>query len=113
PCPLHRELGLEKNRRVLEEDVAARLGLLAAEVRSGDVHPPVDPDAHRDRQDVLGEALCMLGELESDPEALLDLRPEELAGAPRDEAAYLRSLLDGMAGELTARMLDMGTGDGA
>ncbi|HSR41433.1 MAG TPA: DNA repair exonuclease [Longimicrobiales bacterium] len=112
PCPLHRELSREEDRRVLEEDVAARLGLLAAEVRVGGLHPPVDPDANRDRQDVLGEALRLLAELEEDDVALLELRPEELAGAPRDEAAYLRSLLEGLDGEATARLLDRSGGEG-
>lgn len=111
PCPLHRELSREADRRVLERDVAARLGLLAAEVRVGGVHPPVDPDAHRDRRDVLGEALRLLAQLGEDDQALLDLRPEELASAPRDEAAYLRSLLEGLDGEVTARMLDRSGGD--
>lgn len=112
PCPLHRELSREEDRRVLEGDVAARLGLLAAEVRVGGVHPPVDPEAHRDRQDVLGEALRMLMELREEDEALLGLRPEELASAPRDEAAYLRSLLEGLDAEVTARMLDRSGGEG-
>lgn len=105
PCPLHRELGLEEDRKALEGELSARLDLLDAEVRAGDVHPPVDPDDHRERQDALGEALRLLREVAEDDQALRDLRPDELAAAPRDQTVYLRSLLDGLAGELTARML--------
>lgn len=114
PSPLHGELGRREDRRTLEDELATRLGVLEAEVRAEGVHPPVDPDAHLERQDVLGETLRMLREARASGEVLDDVRPEELAGPDPDddEEAYLRSLLEGLDGELASRMLDREDGDG-
>jgi len=105
PCPLHRQLGLEEERGTLEREIAARLDLLDVRIRLRGLHPPVDPGEHRERQDVLGESLRLLEELADDAELPARLRPEELAGNPADDDAYLRELLEGLDGEVAARML--------
>lgn len=108
PSPLHRELGHDENVETLERELAARLDLLEAEVRAEAVHAPVDPEPHRDRQDVLGESLRMLREARSSDEVLERARPEVLAGRVPEEGehAYLRSLLEGLDAELVTRMVD-------
>jgi len=108
PSPLFRELDQAEERAMLEELLSGRLGLLDVEIRADGVHPPVDPEAHLERQDALGEALRLLRDAHDDTGALRRLRPDELAGAPPggDEDDYLRSLLEGAEADLVARMLD-------
>lgn len=108
PSPLHRELEHDDDRSTLEGDLAARLDLLAVELRTEGIHPPVDAAEHEERQDVLGEALRLLRRAADDPGLLEELAPGDLAGAPgeEDRARYLRSLLRGLDGALVSRMLD-------
>lgn len=112
--PLCDTLRRPEDRTALEEMLKGELGLLDAELRTEAVHPPVDPDAHLERQDVLGEALRLLRQARTDAEVLRRVRPDELAGVTpgEDEDAYLRSLLEGLDGELVARMLERDAGDG-
>jgi len=106
-CPLHAELERDEERRTLEAELAARLDLLEAEVRTRGLHPPVDPERHVERQDVLGEALRLLREARTRDDVLDAVVPGVLAGhPPEEEAAYVRSLFHGLEGELVARMLD-------
>ncbi|MFP3947224.1 MAG: metallophosphoesterase family protein [Gemmatimonadota bacterium] len=107
PSPLHRELAHEENLATLEREVAARLDLLDAEVRAEEIHAPIDPEPHRRRQDVLGEALRMLEEARTDDDLLEEMKPEILAGRVpgEDESDYLRTLLEGLDGELVSRMI--------
>lgn len=108
PSPLRAELEREEERRTLEGAVAAHLDLLEAEIRTGSLHPPVDPERHMERQDVLGEGLRLLREARTDEEALDAVAPDVLAGHAHqgDDAEHLRSLLDGLEGELVARMVE-------
>lgn len=109
-CPLHRELAEEENLRTLESRLQARLGALAVEVLPRSLHRPVRPDDHRERQDVLGEALALLEEARSDPGLRGSLKPEVLAGLQAGDAEdpdeYLGTLLEELDGELVARLLD-------
>lgn len=107
PSPLRGELEREEERRTLEAEVAAHLDLLEVEVRIRGLHPAVEPERHLERQDVLGEALRLLREGRTDDELLEALVPDVLAGhaGKGEEATYVRSLLDGLEGELVARML--------
>lgn len=109
PCGLHRELKEEENRNLLQEELVDSLGLLGAEVRVAGVQPPVDVAAHGERQDVLGEAIRLLRRAEEDAAVRAAIRPDQLAAEPdgaREEAAdaYIQELLDGLPGELVARL---------
>ncbi|MDX1566695.1 MAG: hypothetical protein R3223_02775, partial [Longimicrobiales bacterium] len=113
PSPLHRELRHEEDVTTLERELAARLDLLDAEVRADGIHAPIDPEPHRDRQDVLGEALRMLTEARTDDELLEKVKPDVLAGRipEKGEHGYLRSLLDGLDGDLVSRMVESDPGE--
>lgn len=111
PSPLHRVLESEEERRELARELESSLGLLQAEIRAREIRPALDPTRHRDRVDVLGEALRLLEEL-SDPEGPspsreLSLAVGELAGSDgTDPDEYLRNLLRGEAPLLLDRLLE-------
>lgn len=107
--PLWRELDPGEAAGGLAEDLAHRLGALEVEVRIGPVHAPVDPEEHRDREDVLGRALRLLDEVRR-REATLPGLEEELfgPGAGEDPEVYLSRILDGADGELVSRLLARG-----
>ncbi|MEZ4415989.1 MAG: DNA repair exonuclease [Gemmatimonadota bacterium] len=96
PCPLSRELAEADDLRVLEDELAGRLGALAVEVWSS-THPVLRVEDHLDRDDVLGEALRLIANLEAGKESLSRVDPGELAGCDEPAGArrddYLRSLL--------------------
>lgn len=110
PAPLWRELRDEENRDSLRREMEGSLGVLFLELRTRGVHPVVEPSEHRDRPDVVGEALRLLEAVasgEGSPDPLGDV---ELAGPPRgggdeERASYVRRLLSGAEGELLARLL--------
>lgn len=108
--PLWRELAEEEERRVVGEELAARLGALDVVVEAHGTHPVVPVGEHRARQDVLGEALRLLDEVREGGSLPVD--PGELAGFEgRDDAeleAYVRSLLKEAEGEVLARLLGSG-----
>lgn len=112
PSPLHRMLEADEERDAVERDLVARLGLLHAELQVEGLHPPVRPEEHVERQDVLGEALRLLRDVEESGGVPSELVPSELAANPDDPIAYLRSLLDGLDAELVHRMLGDRDGDG-
>jgi len=114
PSPLWRDLRQEESRDVLARELRELLGALEVTVWTDGVHPPVPVEEHRRRADVLGEALRLLEAVRRGDERVEGIDPTELAGVgsddPRVVESYVRHLLDGVDGELAARMLGM---DGA
>ncbi|HSR42294.1 MAG TPA: hypothetical protein VLL48_08985, partial [Longimicrobiales bacterium] len=107
PTPLWRELASTEERRVVADEVAGRLDVLDVTVEAPTVHPVVPVEEHRGREDVLGEALRLVGELR-EGSVVLPVDPQELAGAEADgegARSYVRSLLAGAEGEILARLL--------
>ncbi len=113
PSPLWRELRQEESRELLANELRELIGVLEVTVWTDGVHPPVPVEEHRRRPDVLGEALRLLDAVRRGEERLDALDPGELAGLtsedPRAVERYVRHLLDGVDGELAARLL--GSGD--
>lgn len=113
PCPLWSELRTEEDREMLSRELAELLGALEVAVVADGVHPVLSLDEHRTRVDVLGEALRLAGALRRGEARLLGLEPGDLAGLASDDAAtverYVRSLLDGIEGEIAARLLEVPT----
>jgi DNA repair exonuclease SbcCD nuclease subunit len=109
PCPLWRELRREEDRAALSEELVELLGALDVSVVHDAVHPVVAVEEHRGRPDVLGEALRLIEEIRRGQATLEGLDPGTLAGfTPEGQDAvdaYLRSLLQGVDGEVAARML--------
>ena len=108
PSPMWRKLREEEEIATIEDEVAARLGALGAEVRAGRLHPAAQIDDHVDREDVLGAGLRLCGDVLSGKDRL-GLADTDLAGfdPERDRTldAYLRRLLAGGAEEIMTRML--------
>ncbi|MBT8336614.1 MAG: hypothetical protein KJO11_08415, partial [Gemmatimonadetes bacterium] len=52
-------------RETLESELVGELGVLDVAMEADRVHAPVDPDAHRNREDALGYALQELERLRS------------------------------------------------
>jgi DNA repair exonuclease SbcCD nuclease subunit len=79
-------------------ELAGRLGVLDAEIVVDDLTRPVEIDPHREQPHLLGLALELVEELDTDQKLLLELSPDELAGCvatdARGKRRYLRSLLD-------------------
>lgn len=104
--PLWKELGAGGDLEGLADDLADRLGALEVELRVGSVFAPVNPDEHRDREDVLGRALRLVEEIRQGAVTLPGLE-DELFGPGEDEeaAAYLNRILAGADGELVSRLV--------
>ena len=111
PSPIWRQLRDPEELATVEDEVAARLGAVGAEVRAR-VHPPVRPDEHVDRRDVLGETLRLCREVAGGAE--VRLAETDLAGFDPERDAtvgdYLRRLLAGGEEEILERMLEPGGG---
>jgi DNA repair exonuclease SbcCD nuclease subunit len=104
--PLWREFGREEDCRHLAGELEALLGVLEVRIEVRGVHPPVDVEQHRGREDTLGLALRLVdeasrGELES---LGIDL---ELAGAsdPEEIREYLAAILEGADADLVSRFV--------
>jgi DNA repair exonuclease SbcCD nuclease subunit len=114
PCPLWRELRREEDREALSGELVELLGALDVSVVHDAVHPVLDLDEHRSRPDVLGETLRLMEEVRLGKATLEGLDPGTLAGVNSEERgavdAYIRSLLQGVEGEVVARMLGEGGG---
>jgi hypothetical protein len=118
PCFLYNQLRSqaipgaiqEENIQVLEEFLSDAFGFRYVEVVPDGLTRPVVPDDYRGQPHVLGVALDMLGKAKFDPQALMKLKPEVLAGCPgsnvSDTISYLQELLEGLDYELTARLLE-------
>jgi DNA repair exonuclease SbcCD nuclease subunit len=109
PSPLWRELRREEDRDVLARELRDLLGVLDVVIVADGIHPVVPVEEHRNRPDVLGEALRLLEAVRRQEVTLPSPDPGMLAGVtsddPRAVDAYVRDLLDRVDGELTARML--------
>jgi len=110
PCPLWREVCQSEDREALAGGLKDVLGALDVTIRADAVHPPIDLDEHRGRTDVLGEVLRLAQEAR-DGSTTLQIDASTLAGLtsadPAEVDAYVRGLLDGIDGELAARMLGL------
>lgn len=111
PCPLWRELHQDEDRELLSSELRAMLGALDVSLVADGVHPPIALDDHRERTDVLGEALRLAAAVRRGEATLPNLDPGELAGVDSTDSvaveAYVRRLLEGADGELAARLLGM------
>lgn len=109
PSPLWRDVRQEESREVLERELRQELGALEVTVWTDGVHPPVPVEEHRRRTDVLGEALRLLEAVRRGEEQVDGLEAGDLAGVGSDDPkvveSYVRRLLEGVDGELAARML--------
>lgn len=108
PAALWRELRRAGEVETLEDELAARLGVLGVEVRTAAVRPRVRPEEHEERRDVLGTVLRLAKEV-SEGGTDLGLAPDDFAGfdPERDSSveAYARRLMEGAAEEIVSRML--------
>jgi hypothetical protein len=114
PSPLWRELRRPEDRDTLARELRELLGALDVVVTTDAVHPVIPVDEHRRRADVLGEALRLLQAVVRGEERLDGLDAGALAGVASDDPeavhAYVRRILEGVDGELAARMLGSGGG---
>jgi len=115
PCPLWAELQVEEDRALLAREVRDLIGVLDVTVVASSVHPVIDLDEHRGRTDVLGEALRLARAVRSGEVVLPGLGSDVLAGVTGTDGAaveaYTRRLLEGIEGELAARLLEGGAAD--
>lgn len=110
PSPIWRQLREPRELETIEDEVAGRLGTVGAEVRTR-IHPPVRPDEHVERRDVLGETLRLCREVAAGREES-GLAEIDLAGYDPERDAtvgdYLRRLMAGGGEEILERMLESG-----
>lgn len=107
PTPLARELDEEDERRALGDELAEALGALDVDVWTHGTRSLPKAGDHRERQDVLGEALRLLEEVRSGRAVLPGVDPEQLAGPEAKDGLteYVAELLAGAEGELLDRLL--------
>lgn len=108
PSPIWRQLREPQELETIEDEVAARLKVVGAEVRAGGVHPQARMKEHLGRRDVLGAALQLCSGVAGGAESL-GLAETDLAGfdPERDGTVgdYLGRLLKGGGEEILERML--------
>ncbi len=109
PSTLWREVRKPEEVETIEEEIANRLGILSAEVRTDKVYPEASTEDHANRPDVLGAILRLAREVAAGTEDL-GLSEEDFAGFGREQDgsidAYVRRLAVGSGEEILARMLD-------
>ncbi|MGD8873050.1 MAG: hypothetical protein PVJ80_15860, partial [Gemmatimonadota bacterium] len=110
PSPLWATLRVEEDRDLLARELTELLGALEVVVDADGVHPVLALDDHRERVDVLGEALRLAGSVRRGESRLAGLDPGDLAGVTSDDSAavdrYVRDLVADIDGEIAARLLD-------
>jgi exonuclease SbcD len=102
--PLAGRLRARDELETLEEELAARTGVLELQLRAERISLPIDRAQLREAPSVLAEALALIARAGSDDALLDELAPAELAAAHATDAArldYLRGLLEGLPEELT------------
>lgn len=108
PSPIWRQLREPRELETIEDEVAARLDVVGAEVRAR-VHPRVRPDEHLERRDVLGATLRLCRAV-ADGSEVPPIAETDLAGFDPERDAtvddYLRRLLAGGEEEILERMLE-------
>ncbi len=111
PTPLWRELRRDEDRATLATELSDVLGALDVLVVADGAHPVLAVEDHRGRTDVLGEALRLLDAVRRGEARLGALDPSILASVtsddPRAAELLVRGLLEGMDGELAARLLGL------
>ena len=109
PSPIWRQLREPRELETIEDEVAARLDVVGAEVRAGGVHPQARVGEHIERRDVLGATLQLCRDVAGRAESL-GLTDADLAGfdPERDGTvdAYLVRLLKGGGEEILDRMVE-------
>jgi exonuclease SbcD len=109
PMLLYNEMKLEGNIEALREELMTETGLSYIEIDTSGLAQPVDPAGYCNKPHVLGTALQLIERLKEDDKLLLSLKPDRLAGlasSNEDELlGYLRSLLENMDYDITARLL--------
>jgi len=110
PCLLWSELRIEEDRDLLARELAELLGALEVSIVADTVHPVMSLEEHRARVDVLGASLRLAGAIRSGEARLSGLGAGDLVGFASDDpggvAGYVRGLLDGIEGEIAARLLE-------
>jgi len=118
PCPLYTQLcsqtaqayPQEENIQILEEYLYDAMSFRYVEVVPDGLVRPVVPQSYRGQPHVLATALDIIEEARKDPQVLLKLKPDMLAGFPGgdtdDVIAYLRELLEGLDYEIATRMME-------
>lgn len=111
PCALWGELRADEDRELLERELRELLGVLEVSVVTDRVHPLLALDEHRERIDVLGEALRLAEAVARGETRLEGVEPQDLAGLASDDPAavdrYVRGLLEDVEAEIAARLLDI------
>jgi DNA repair exonuclease SbcCD nuclease subunit len=110
PCPLWAELRTVEDQETLASELAPMMGALEVVLSTEGVHATLDLDEHRQRTDILGEALRLATEIREGRLTLENLDATSLARSVGDDpniiAGYVRSLLGEAEGELAMRLLD-------
>ncbi len=118
PCPLYTQLcsqtaqayPQEENIQILEEYLYDAMSFRYVEVVPDGLVRPVVPQSYRGQPHVLATALDIIEEARKDPQVLLKLKPDMLAGFPGgdtdDVIVYLRELLEGLDYEIATRMME-------
>jgi exonuclease SbcD len=113
PCPLWSELRGDEDRELLERELREILGVLEVVVVTEQVHPVLSLDDHHERVDVLGAALRLAEAVGRGEATLPGVEPGELVGLSSDDPVaverYVRQLMEGVDGEIAARLLDIGS----
>ena len=97
-----RDLAEEDNIREISDILMDRLGVAWLEIRPRHIVRPVDLDEYRGSATVLSQVLELIEQARTDNELLEALRPDDLAGRPADQIAYVRALLEGADREIAA-----------
>ena len=104
--PLWRELSWDDDQNHLREELVYRLDLLDLTLEIGGVYSLARADEHRERDDVLGQALRLVRDLRSGDARLSGLAHEQLIGLREPERLheYVEELLDTGEAEIVSRM---------
>jgi exonuclease SbcD len=107
--PLWRELRRESDLAVVASELRQLTGALDVTVQADGVHPVIPVEEHRARRDVLGEVLRLAEAVRRGEARIPGLDAADLAGLTAESAEaqdrYVRRLMEGADGELTARFL--------
>lgn len=106
--PLWRELSWDDDQNHLRDELVYRLGLLDLTLEIGGVYSLVRAQEHREREDVLGQALRLVRDIRSGDARLGGLAPEQLIGLREPERLheYIEELLDNSEAEIVSRMYE-------
>lgn len=109
-CPMAEDLTSRQPIEEIEALLADHLSVTAVEVRTSELHPPIEIEAHRGEPHVLGELLRLISRYEQAPEFIDRVAPKPLAvhtSSEDERIQYLKRLVAGMDREAVARLLDV------